>query len=161
MIEWSWEVSISDVFVVVSLIIAEVGLGLNYIQMKRNNKQKRAELLTDLYTQFSSDENMMDIMNKLESGEFKYDEEFHKSRDKDNLIRVLELFDHISKLYLMKVLKAEDLEILVYPFLILYKNEDVQRYIDDAERHLKEEGVNIEPLSNFIEVGRIMKRGMF
>jgi hypothetical protein len=84
MVAWAVEISIGDLLVIVSILIAAVGLFLNFLQMRKSALFKRAEYMINLYNYYASNQDMVDIYYKIEYGEFNYNEAFHKSPEEKN-----------------------------------------------------------------------------
>jgi hypothetical protein len=122
------EISVGDLLMAVLLLLTAIGLFLTLIQMKNNERQKRAEFLIDLYKHLISDNDMMDIYYKIEYGEFQYSEKIHNSPDEIKLDKLLGLFENIARLYFMKNITMNDLEVFSYMFLVVYENESVKQY---------------------------------
>ncbi len=160
MINWVTEISISDLLLAVSILIAALGLFLNFLQMKKNNLQKRAEFIINLYNQYASDSDMMEVYYKIEYGKFKYDKNFHQSDEEKKLDKLLGFFENIAKLYLMGNITLDDLKYVAYEFIVIYQNEFVQQYFQFLDGWFRQRGMKIKPYEAFRQVGKILKKEM-
>ncbi|RLG27099.1 hypothetical protein DRN85_01100 [Methanosarcinales archaeon] len=161
MITWTTEISIADLLLAASILIAAVGLFLNFLQMRKNNLQKRAEYMINLYNQYTSDPDMTDIYYKIEYGEFDYNEEFHQSSEEKKLDKLLGFFENIAKLYTMKNITLDDLKYSAYEFLVIYQDNSVKQYIRFLERWFSQRGIKVKPYEAFQKVGKILEKEMY
>jgi hypothetical protein len=66
-----------------SCSVACLGLLFNVSQVKKSNRISRARLVSDLLHTFIDDEVMQTSFYRLEYGEFKYPDNFHKFHNTD------------------------------------------------------------------------------
>ena len=158
MITFIPEISIGDLLLVISIMIAAVGLFFNLLEMKINNRQKRAEYMINLYNQYASDHEMMDIFYKIEHKEFKYDKDLHQQNEEKKLDKLLGFFTNIARLYLTKNITLEDLKFFAYEFLVVYRDESVGKYLESLDSWCKNKRIPITLYKPFINVGEILER---
>jgi len=123
-----------ELFTLISIVLATMGLFANYYQIRKSNLLKRAEYIVKLYNQFVNDKQMIDFYYKIEYGMLEYKDDFHLSEEEKNLDKILGHFSNIGRLFFMRILKPEDLEFLEYEFIILYKSEFIQNYFGFLDR---------------------------
>jgi len=155
------EISIADLLLVISILIAAVGLFLNFLQMRKNNLQKRAEYMINLYNQYASDSDMIDVYYEIEYGKFDYHEGFHQSSEEKKLDKLLGFFENIAKLYIMKNITLDDLKYVAYEFLVIYQDNSVKQYIQFLEQWFSQRGIKVKPYEAFQKVGKILEKKMY
>lgn len=163
MITWNNVISIGDLLLTLSILIASIGLFLNFLQMRKNNLQKRAEYMINLYNQYASDPDMIDIYYKIEYGEFYYNEEFHQSPEEKKLDKLLGFFENIAKLYIMKniTFTLDDLKYVAYEFLVIYQDKSVKQYLQFLEYWFSQRGITVKPYEAFQKTGKILEKEMY
>lgn len=149
MVTFNPELSIGDLLTFCVLLIASIGLFLNLFQMRREYKQKRAEYIISLYKDFISDEKIMDTFYKIENSQLTdYDESDRSDRQRqieEKLDILLGYFENIAELHRMKGITRRDLRVFAYEFLIVFRNESVQKHLKSVEtwcgeKEIKEKG---------------------
>jgi len=117
-----------NLFTLVSLILATLGLFANYYQIRKSNIMKRAEYIVQLYNQFVNDKQLIDFYYQIEYNMINYDDNIHLTEKEKILDKLLGYFSNIGRLYFMGILKLKDLEFLEYEFIILYNSDFIQDY---------------------------------
>jgi len=149
------EITIGDMISIAGFVAAACGLFLAYLQMRKSNRQKRAEFIIGIYNEFASSTDMQDIYYKIEYGEFSYSNEFHKSKEEKKLDKLLGLFENISKLYEMGNITFQDMKIVAYKFVVIFKDTGVNRYLSFLESWTKQTRLSF-PYSSFRRVGKVL-----
>lgn len=127
--------------------------------MRRAYKQKRAEYIISLYNDFVSNRDMLNMYYKVENGECVYvdtPEQTKEQREEEHLLdKLLGYFENIAKLRQLRVITKNDLRIVAYEFMFVYRNESVRCYLDSVDtwchdRMLKKKA---KPYEGFKKVG--------
>lgn len=137
------------------LVATAFGASAAFRQIFILNKQKRADLILQLYNQFASDKDMQDIYYLIEYNEFHYDIiTFHQSTEERKLDKLLGLFSNIGQLYQMRIIKDKDLEFIKYEFQVIYENFDVQKYFKTLDGWFQERQINHFKYQPFRDIGK-------
>jgi len=156
------QITIGDVIQVFAVLVACVGLFLNWSQLKSANRQKRAEYIIDLYNQSALDKDVLDIYYQIEYGKFTYEpKKFHGSPEEIKLDKLIEIYDNIGILYLLGNFKLADLSYVAYSYLVVYQDESVQRYLMVLDSWYRRRGMKIKPFMSFRSVGEVLERKYF
>jgi hypothetical protein len=156
------QVTVGDLIQACALIFAAIGLFLNLAQMKAANRQKRAEYIISLHNQFSLDEDVLDIYYKIEYGRFVYEQQaFHGSDEEKKLDKLLDVYDNIAKLYLLKNFTIRDLNYVAYSYLVVYQDQAIKTYLSFLDKWYVERGMKVKPYEAFRIVGDILEGKYF
>lgn len=139
------------------LLTTAFGVFAAFRQVYILNKQKRADLILQLYNTFYKDQGMQEIYYKIEYNLFEYDvDSFPFSNDERNLDNLLGLFSNICQLYKMKIIKAKDLEFIKYEFQVIYENIQVENYFKTLDYWFKIRQINHLKFPPFRDVGQMI-----
>lgn len=153
--KFSAEVSLGDVLTIVGLLLASTGVFLTFLQMRIGNRQKRAEFLVSLYSQYATDSDMVAMYYEIEYDEFQYkQEDFHQSGSERQLDRILGVFRSIAKVWQMGNVTLEDLEIVAYEYLVLCRNKAVQDYLAFLDQLCERRHIKAHPYTAFRQLGK-------
>ena len=155
------EISIGDILTLLGLLVASLGLFLTWLSMRQGNRQKRAEFLINLYNLYASDTDMLSVYYEIEYDEFTYDESFHQSDKERSLDKLLGLFEHVAKLWMMGNLTLRDVEIVAYEYLVVYQNEAVQEYLNYLDHWFEERGMRVKPYAAFRRLGAALQKRFY
>lgn len=147
--------TLSDIINICLLLVAVIAAFAAFRQVYSSNKQKRADLILQLYNQFSSDIDMQDIYYRIEYGQFIYNREtFQMSQDERKLDKLLGLFSNIGQLYQMGIIKDKDLEFIKYEFQVIYETEGVQKYFETLDVWFETRKINHLKFQPFRDIGQ-------
>jgi hypothetical protein len=145
----------SDIINIFLLLVTAGAAFAAFIQIYISNKQKRADLILELYNQFISDPDMQDIYYLMEYQEFVYDQEtFHGSENERKLDKLLGLFSNIGQLHQMGIIKDEDLEFIKYEFQVIYETEGVHSYFKFLDAYFRTKKINHLKFQPFRDIGK-------
>ena len=151
--------SATDLLQLLLLLVAAFGLFLNLSQMKVNAKQKVAEYINELFNQYYADGDITDIYYKIEYGKFHYDaESFHQSDEERKLDKLLKLYNNIGKLYSLSNLTTQDLDYVVYGYLVVYQDKSVKEYLTFLDEWYVLRGLSVRPFYPFRTLGAILEK---
>jgi hypothetical protein len=136
------EISVGDIIAALGFVIAALALFLTLWQLRRDSVRKRAEFIVSIFNQYVTDSETADLFYKMEYDQFHYGPEFHESKQEQQLDRLLSYFEKIAALYLMRVITRDDLELIRYEFIRVYKNPAVQSYFKFLDTLPDEVGVS-------------------
>ena len=151
------ELSIGDLLTVCVLLIASTGLFLNLFQMRRGYKQRSSEYIITLYNHFVSDKDIMSIYYKIDYGNFEFDENFQESKEEKQLDKLLGHLENIARLYDSKNITYEDLKVVAYEYVVVYKDKSVKAYLKFLDDWCKSRGIKARPYRIFEKVGKMLE----
>jgi hypothetical protein len=123
-----WSVTVADLVSSAGIVVAVL---LAWWQLRKANKQNRAQFVVSLLTEYTSDPEGLELLYKIEYQEWKFDKEaFAGSSDEKSLDKLLYSFQQISALYEMGTITRKDLRLIEYDFLRVYCDPEVQKYFD-------------------------------
>jgi hypothetical protein len=144
----------SDIINIFLLLATTVAVIAAFRQIYISNRQKRADLILQLYNDFFNDTDMQDIYYLMEYQQFVYNEEtFHQSPEERKLDKLLGLFSNIGELYQMKIIKDEDLDFIKYEFQVIYETEAVHKYFEFLDKHFQSRNINHIKFKPFRDIG--------
>lgn len=143
-----------DIFNTGLLMVTSFGVLATFRQIYLSNKQKRADLILQLYNQFNSDNDMIEAYFALEYETFKYDESFHDSEFERKLDKLLGLFSNIGLLFQMGIIRKSDLDFIKYEFQIIYENQEVNRYFEFLDNWFLTRKITHKKFEPFRTVGK-------
>jgi len=146
---WKPEITTGDIITVVALLVAAVGFFLNFVQIRKDGLQKRAEHLMAIYKEYGSDPGVSAIYYKIQHQEFAFDSCFKDPADERDLDELLYLYDQISKLYLMRVIGIKDIEVFAYDFVSVYADASVRRYLNSLAGDYRRYKLRVLPFGYF------------
>lgn len=121
---------------VIGIVLVLFQLRSATIELERNQRYQKAQVLADLHQRAFSSEEMMRIFQKVEYGQFKFErglsgQSFHQSPDQLNVIELLSFADFLGKLERLGLLTVEDIAgVFGYYIVRLYHNEEVMKYVN-------------------------------
>jgi hypothetical protein len=144
----------SDKINIILLLITVIGVFAAFRQIYLSNKQKRADLILQLYNQFIADSDMQDMYYLIEYNRFIYQPQtFHMSLEERKLDKLLGLFSNIGQLHQMKIINDKDLEFIKYEFQVIYENEEIQRYFNTLDGWFEVREINHLKFQPFRDIG--------
>jgi len=162
MIYFKPELLLGDLLTFAALLIASCGLFLNLFQTKRVFKQKRADYITDLHRQFTSDNDIMDVYYQIEYNRFHYDAaNFHGSPEEKALDKLLWLFEYIARIYILGNVTLDDLKFIAYHYIVVYQNESVKKYLSFLDEWFEQRGISITPYQAFRDVAKELEEKFY
>ena len=150
MLNFTTDISISQIISACLLLVAVGGLMLTYRQMRNNYKMQKATFFKDLYSTMFADSEVRSALYMIEYNRFVYSEQFHGSTDENIVDRLLSFSDLVCDLYAQGVLTDHEMDFFKYEFYRIYKNPNVQRYLDFLQERYSDTGHNIEPFPAFV-----------
>jgi hypothetical protein len=150
------EISLGDIIAAAGFLVAALGLFLTLCQLRRDSVRKRAEFIISVFNQYVTDPDTSQIFYLIEYEGFHYGPKFHHSEQERRLDRLLSYFEKIAALYSMGVIRLEDLELVRYEFLRVYKNRGVQDYFRHLDTLPKAIGVSGGTFQKFRDVADLL-----
>lgn len=147
--------AISDKINIFLLLVTAIAAFAAFRQIYLSNKQKRADLILQLYKEYSSDSDMQDIYYQMEYQEFIYDENtFPNSENERKLDKILGLFSNIGQLYQMGIIKDQDLEFIKYEFQVIYETKGVHQYFKFLDDYFERRQIRHKKFQPFRDIGK-------
>ena len=146
-----------EVAKIITPLILGYGLYFNYKQMKTNNAQRKNELISNVLFKLLEDKDIAIMFSKLEYNEFKYNDNFHYSKEERKLDKILVLFNIVSKQYYDNLIDLDDIEEVTYDMMTVYKNKEVQNYLTYLDSWYKDNGYIKKPYHNFRRLAEEIK----
>ncbi|HEV8194415.1 MAG TPA: hypothetical protein VGP82_23435, partial [Ktedonobacterales bacterium] len=147
-------ISISQIVSMCLLFVAVIGIMLTYQQMRQNHKIQKANFFKELYTTMFADGDVRAAAYMIEYDKFVYNEDFHGSPQERVVDRLLSFADLVCDLYAQKLLSAHEMDFFNYEFVQIYKNANVQHYLDYLKARYDETGRqtgrDIEPFPAYV-----------
>jgi hypothetical protein len=128
------EVRIGDLISAISFTVAAVGLFLNWWQLRLAAIRKRAEFIVSVFNQFITDTESSQAFYDVEYNRLEYNQSFHGSPEERRLDRLLYYFEKIAALYKLKTISLQDLELVRYEFIRVYRNKAVKSYFETLDK---------------------------
>lgn len=155
------DIDIIDWMKVIAVIVAATGLFMTANQQRKANSQKRVEVISDALWKIQDDKEVREIYYRLEYHEFTYDQNFHGSDNEKYLDKLISLLDIIAKQYFSGHLSKKDVALVSYEYLIIYQNEDVQKYFAFLDSWFENRGVKHPPFESFRKLGKVIEDNHF
>ncbi len=143
-------ISITQIVSAALLVVAVFGILLTYTQIRNNYRMQKATFFKDLYSTMFSDDDIRQAMYAVQYGTFVYDEQFPGSPEEKRIDRMLSFADLACDLYAQGVLTHREMAFFTYEFFRIYKNPNVQAYLDHLQTRYAETGQKIEPFPAFV-----------
>jgi len=141
------------------LIFAVIGLFFNFRQSRTRNRQKSIEYILTLVQQYGEERNeLLDAYGAVESGQFMCDTSFHNSPRKKEIDALLEYYDTVARVYRAGQLRIADLEFMAYPFVTIYRNVEIRKYLTFLDESYARKGIRAKPFYAFRRIGRRMEK---
>jgi hypothetical protein len=93
-----------------------------------------------------NDKELSEIYYQIEYDEFIYDDDFHGSDNERKLDKLITIFDILAKQYYLGLVTTKDVDLASYECLVLYQNEEVNKYFIFLEGWFKRRGIKSPPL---------------
>tara|TARA_R110002050_G_scaffold44572_1_gene106141 strand:- start:706 stop:1182 length:477 start_codon:yes stop_codon:yes gene_type:complete len=153
---------IADIINIVLLFVTTIGVFAAFRQISISNKQKRADLILQLYQEFSDDHEMQNIYYQIEYGQFNYEpNEFHMSENEKKLDKLLGLFSNIGQLYQLGIVKIKDLDFIKYEFQVIYETQGVQDYFQTLDTWFERRQISHKKFQPFRDVGKLITQNNY
>jgi|SRR5882724_8394582 len=136
------------------LLVAVVGIGLTYSQVRKGARTHRAQFLKELYLTMTADADICEAYYRIEYSKFKYGEDFHDSKIELQVDRLLAFADLVAELYLQSALSKREMVFFQYRFRRIYEDREIQAYLDFLASFYKQVGVSKEPYHSFQQVAK-------
>jgi hypothetical protein len=156
-----FEIPLTDFLKIIAILFAAVGLYLNYWQLRKANNQRRTEIVSNVLWKIYNDKELSEIYYQIEYAEFIYDDDFHGSDNERKLDKLITIFDILAKQYYLGLVTIKDVDLASYECLVLYQNEEVNKYFIFLEGWFKRRGIKSPPFVKFREFGRLVEKKHF
>ncbi|OGQ92376.1 MAG: hypothetical protein A2464_03735 [Deltaproteobacteria bacterium RIFOXYC2_FULL_48_10] len=126
--------NIGHVISLIGFIATATGLFIAVFQIKRNFKVQRAEFIRSITAELFDDSDLRKFFYEIDYEKFKFPADDIKSwKGCDNerrLDALLYKYDAIAKMVRINLVKLDDIEFLLFEFIQVLKNSEVQSYIN-------------------------------
>ena len=129
MLVWNPEVTMGNVILGSLLLLTFVGLITNFVQMRKNLLQKRAEFLIMLARDYLLDPDLIELYYEIDYERFKFDESVLQTDQEKKLDKLLYIYENIARMYLMDNINKNDIRYFAYRFIRVYQNPEVKKYV--------------------------------
>ncbi len=135
------EISISDIFAGISLILVVIGGIFAYYQWRRNVSLKRAGYINELIEKLRSDQFIRDTIYLLDYGESWYSYEFHSSGEMElKMDKTLSYFSYICYLKKQRIISNKEYKFFKYEIERILCNSGIQDYFYNLYHFSKKNG---------------------
>ena len=131
------------------LLVALIGIGFTYWQVRASGVTQRAAFLKDLYSTFTADADICEAYYQVEYGQFSYGPEFHGSPLERKIDRLLAFANLVCELHAQKVISAREIEFFRYRLLRLVSDSGIQQYLAFLQGVYQNLGANKVPFHSF------------
>ena len=146
--------SISETIKIIAILIASLGLFLNFWQLLQSNKLRRVELVSKTLFLIFDDKDIANIFYKLEYDEFKYNDNFHGSKDEKKVDKLLTALDILGKQHNIGLISLKDVETISYEILTVYHNKELNKYLNFLDNWYKSKKLKKIPFNDFRQLAK-------
>ena len=137
------------------LAVAIAGISFTYIQIRHNAQTSRARFLADMHNRIVSDNDIKNIFQRIDWGNFEYDSNnFPNSNDERSLDRLLFTLDLMCMFYYQRKLQHEDIEVFEYEIHRLNQSNGVREYFHVLNENVSRFQISRHPFANFLRYSR-------
>jgi len=154
---FDWTISVGALIQTAAFLVAAIGLIYNAVTTTRAAREKRILHLVEAQNTFYNDDAMLEAYYLIEYGSFSYEADFHGSDLEKKVDRLLVHFENIAWLYQTKVVTIDELDAVAYNYLVIYQDEDIQRYFAVLDKWYARRGITEKPFATFREVGAVIE----
>jgi len=127
------ELSIGTVIIFLGFLATSIGLGLNFLQLRRTAKVQRNDFLFKVTNDLFTDSEFRKFFYKIDYEKFKFDSDnpnnFKETDDERHLDALLYRYDLLSRLVRTKILTLSDIEFAAFEIVQVMKNTEVNKYL--------------------------------
>jgi hypothetical protein len=157
MLVWNPEITMGNVILGSLLLLTFVGLITNFVQMRKNLLQKRAEFLIMLARDYLLDPDLIELYYEIDYERFKFDESVLQTDQEKKLDKLLYIYENIARMYVMDNINKNDIRYFAYRFIRVYQNPEVKKYVALLNGWYGKE-LSVKPFEAFQKVGPILER---
>ena len=154
---WNPEITMGNVILGSLLLLTFVGLITNFVQMRKNLLQKRAEFLIMLARDYLLDADLIELYYEIDYERFKFDESVLQTDQEKKLDKLLYIYENIARMYLMDNINKNDIRYFAYRFIRVYQNPEVKKYVALLNGWYGKK-LSVKPFEAFQKVGPILER---
>jgi hypothetical protein len=104
----------------------------------------------DLYTTMYGNSDVTEAFYQIENETLSYDESFSKSANRRSLDRLLGFVNLVCDLHQQKILTRHEMDFFSYRMIRIYKNENVQGYIEYLKSAYGRTEAGTNPFPSFV-----------
>ena len=123
----------------ISIIAALVGGFTALLQYIKQNKRKRADLLSEIVNKMRSDPDIRAVISSIEKGSFKYGESFYHYLDEDEA-KTDKTLEYLSFFCYMKnshLIGEKEFSFVEYEIRVVVSNREIQKYLYNLYHYAK------------------------
>jgi hypothetical protein len=124
---------------------AAFGLWLNVQQSRKTNAQARAALVAGCLKGFAEDKEIQKAFCSIDYSEFRYDENFYKSAQEQEIDKLLRHFSNLALAWQAGLLSTVDVRPVQYYVLRVMRNSEIKKYLAFIARLSRETGLGEHP----------------
>jgi hypothetical protein len=149
---------IVDIAQVAAAFFAGIGLIITANQIRKSRLEGRLQRVSRVKEMLFHDTQIQSIYYEIEYEEFKYANNFHTSNKEKQLDKLLGILDILAKQVEQDVLEIDDLDLIMYEYLVVYQNTEVEKYLEFLDVWYKKRGNPHRPFNSFRIVGDKLER---
>jgi hypothetical protein len=119
-----------DLLSLIGLIGVGIGLYFSYLQIQMTARQLRGSFVAESSTRILDDPDLSDLFYRIDHDIFTYNSGFANSADEKAIDRLLFHFEQLAALVELQAIEISDLKVLEYPYLRVFKNPHVRKYLE-------------------------------
>jgi hypothetical protein len=151
--------TIGDLANMIAALAAAIGLLFTAWSLRVANFQRRVRIVSDAVSFLYAEPDISDIYYKIDYSNFKYNpDEFLGSTEERKLDHLLARLNVLAKQYQIGLIRTKDLDIIRYEYLMVFENEEVQKYLNHLDDWFKTKKLATPPFHNFRQLGKILSK---
>ncbi len=144
--------SISDIALLIGIPSAIVGIFLTWRQLSLSHDIQKATYFKELYLMFFADRDTIDTFYIIDGNKLDWNH-FWDTPEEKQVDRLLSYIALVCGLHFTGMLSRKEMDFFKYEFLVVYKNECIQKYFEHLQK-ASSVGVGIFPYTSFIRYCR-------
>jgi hypothetical protein len=141
--------SISDVTLLIGIPIAIIGIFLTWRQLKLGYEIQKATYFKELYLMFFADRDIIETFYLIDQKRLDWNH-FWGTPEEKQVDRLLSHITLVCGLYFAGMLTRKEMNFFKYEFLVVYKNECIQKYFEHLQ-NASSAGPGVFPFTSFIQ----------
>jgi hypothetical protein len=144
--------TMGDVLGAASLALVFIGLLLNWWQIRRDGKVKRAEFAMQVVDVYDLTDEAWEIYDKVMEGDSWYTASFPESEESAGLDEMLYFLDTVGNIYNRELIRTEDLGGLAADVILFHRDSGVRAYMSYVKDELTKAGIRFDPFESFCQM---------
>lgn len=144
--------TVSDILSLISIIFIAIGGIFGLYQWRNSIVLKRAEYIHMLIKKFTEDEDIREILRKIDYNKKVYKGSFEKSKKEYKVDKTLAFYSYVCYLLERKILSKDEFHFIAYDLNNILHNSQIREYLRNLY-HESKERQNEFPYSILLKYG--------